>query len=472
MTTTNDRPFTRWRLRPQPGEPAHGYFARLVADEGHRSVKIYATEIGLNGRNIVPEEMLQAIERLPLAEKDLDRLRSATPRLQDGYYLVGSERLHFKQMSFKRRRFCPHCLGDAPYHRVQWDVVVTTHCSVHQTPLIAAGFDWWWPHFDTTPTGDRMLPRTADATSTPMPFHAHLGSRLELGVREIGPFSDTDLFDIVATVKHFSRYIDQEGNFVSPVENKRGNVEAAFAMMTMGHEDRVGWFRRWYESVVPAETLRRGYHASSTVGTRNHHGRLGNAVWDGIEQAQYEGFAQIGSLGRHRGTREVVRADRTLQEAATELGAPVKGLRAFIRDLDLLPHATWNKATLSISPEAFEHIKALVGDLITLPQTIPITGIPGHEFRQLARAGFVQEVQGMTIGGVGGPKYFSVHVRKVVETLRSATEIGAEPKMRTLCGYARNQGISQGQVLVMTLRGEIRPAGVDRGRNGLRSLYY
>lgn len=110
--------------------------------------------------------------------------------------------------------------------------------------------------------------------------------------------------------------------------------------------------------------------------------------------------------GRHRGNREVIRTDRTLQDAASELGAPVSCLRAFVRDLNLLPHATWNKATISINERTFERIKALVDDLITLPQTVPISGIPGHEFRQLAKAGFLREVQGMTIGGVGVPSIF------------------------------------------------------------------
>ncbi len=40
------RPFSRWDLDLGEGEPAHGYFARLVANEGHNSVRIYANEIG------------------------------------------------------------------------------------------------------------------------------------------------------------------------------------------------------------------------------------------------------------------------------------------------------------------------------------------------------------------------------------------------------------------------------------------
>jgi hypothetical protein len=43
-------------------------------------------------------------------------------------------------------------------------------------------------------------------------------------------------------------------------------------------------------------------------------------------------------------------------------------------------------------------IRALVGSLITLPQPIAITGVPGHEFRQLAKAGLVREFQGVNTG--------------------------------------------------------------------------
>ena len=44
--------------------------------------------------------------------------------------------------------------------------------------------------------------------------------------------------------------------------------------------------------------------------------------------------------------------------------------------------------------------------------------------------------------------------------------------MKPLGGYARKNGISEGEVLVRTLRGEFKPAGIDPSRNGLRALYY
>ena len=66
MSVNRDLPFSQWRLRPEQGEPSYSYFARLVADEGHSSLKIYATGIGINGRNFVPEEMLHVLQQLPV----------------------------------------------------------------------------------------------------------------------------------------------------------------------------------------------------------------------------------------------------------------------------------------------------------------------------------------------------------------------------------------------------------------------
>jgi hypothetical protein len=41
--------------------------------------------------------------------------------------------------------------------------------------------------------------------------------------------------------------------------------------------------------------------------------------------------------------------------------------------------------------------------MMTITETMEITGIPGHEFRQFATAGFVREFSHMRGGGVKGP---------------------------------------------------------------------
>jgi len=73
----------------------------------------------------------------PLTEEEHERLRMATPVTFDGCHHVGNERLRPKQLSFRTRRFCPHCLADKPYHRIQWDVVAASHCRTHGNRLVS-----------------------------------------------------------------------------------------------------------------------------------------------------------------------------------------------------------------------------------------------------------------------------------------------------------------------------------------------
>jgi hypothetical protein len=113
-------------------------------------------------------------------------------------------------------------------------------------------------------------------------------------------------------------------------------------------------------------------------------------------------------------------------------------------------------------------IKAYADDLITLPQTTAITGVPRYIFRQLVKQGFCREILGMTTGGTGGRDIWLQRLENSLIALDRAS--GATADTRTLNGYAKRRGISEGEVLASTLRGELAPAIVDKSRTGL--LYY
>ncbi|MFS2150430.1 TniQ family protein [Rhizobium sp. Rhizsp42] len=475
MPVNRDLPFSQWRLRPEPAEPSYGYFARLVADEGHASLKVYATEIGINGRSIVPEELLHVLQQLPLAPEDHERLRHSTPVLRDGIYHIGNERVRPRQLSFKHRRFCPHCLAERLHHRIQWDIVVATHCPIHGTALIDSvdgkKLGWWWPHFDVSPEGESLIDRRSPKAEVSLPFHEMLRSRLEFGQRESGPTAEFELHDIIEPARFFGRY-SNAGQLVHPRNNPIGDIEAGFALLVIPHAERVAWFATWYETVIDKEKRRKGYFASTPATSKADGGRANNLLWEALETAQQEGFAQVGTLGRKRTRRSANRNEMTLLEASRELKVPPKALGKFIRKLGLLPDAKWNGDALSIDPATFQTLRATIDNLITLPQTTSITGIPGHEFRPVANAGFVQEITGLPINRVGGPKYLASEVVEIVERFRALTDDVATNEMKTLLGYARAAGLSTGHVLVSCLRRKLRPAGIDIARTGLRSLYF
>lgn len=467
--TLKHRPFTRWRLRPYRGEPSYSYFARLVADEGHNSVKVYATEIGLNGRNIVPSEMLDALGRLPLLPEELERLCSATPILMDGVYHVGNERLKPKHLSFGHRRVCPHCLATARYHRIQWDVVAARYCSIHGVELVnKPRFGWWWPHFDVSPQGDRLINPSEASPSKPLPFHEMLRTRLELGEREQGPLSSTGLSEIITVAQAVGQFavIGKRSS-----KDKSCDIDEGYRVLTLPDEQQVEWFKERYEALVPATIRKRGFDASGGP-LRASFDVGADELWEAVEQAQYQGFAQVGMLGRKFVRRQAFRSDRTLKEAAEALGLPPKGLSKFIQRIGLLPNAKWNGDAISIDNETFEMLKAAVDDLITLPQTIEITGIPGHEFRQLIKAGLVAEYGHMPTGGTYGPRYSRMEVSEIVERCRSMTAAEPSSDLKTLLAKAKSLNIKQGELIVLTLSGSCLPVAVDLSRPGFRSLYY
>jgi len=100
---------------------------------------------------------------------------------------------------------------------------------------------------------------------------------------------------------------------------------------------------------------------------------------------------------------------------------------------------------MAIDDAMFDQTKTLVADLITLPQTIAIKGILGHGFRILAKAGFVHETAGMTIGGVWGPKYIAAEVQHLVDQLRASTDQAQSSGMKPVGAYANKNGISGGR---------------------------
>lgn len=473
-----DLPFSRWRLRPEPGEPSYSYFARQVADEGHSSTKIYATEIGINGRNFVPAEMLEVLQQLPLSTEEQERLRMATPLNVEGFHHVGSERLRPKQLSFRTRRFCPHCLAEKPYHRIQWDVVAASHCSIHGNRLVSEidgkKLKWWWPYFDVSPDGDALLDRSCPKPERPLPFHEMLRQRLEMGKREQGHTSAYDLCDLIETSLFFCPFV-KDDQPIHPKENREPDIEGGFDLLCRSHDERVDWFTAWYETIVPAEVRKRGLYASSMGSTflsKNIVSRNENPLWTELELAQFEGFSRVGTVGRKFTNYQPAKAGRTLRQVAEELELPVKGLRTFIRTMNLMPEAEWNRDAHSIDDETFNRLKALIDDLISLTDTSKITGISGTEFRRLVKAGYIREFLHMPIGGRFGPRYFASDVQKLVYRFRLMTTTSPAPGMQSIQTYCRARALNMGDMLVLAAQNKLVPSAVDQAKVGLRALYF
>jgi hypothetical protein len=138
-------PIARWGIEPLPDEPAHGFFLRLAALNGQESIRPFAMALGINGRNIKPQEMMQFCEELPIP--GLERMREVTPILNGHVVTIGGEHLRIRRdWSLTNRRYCAACLRESSHHRYWFDLEIMRTCPKHGIELKseAKGMIWAW----------------------------------------------------------------------------------------------------------------------------------------------------------------------------------------------------------------------------------------------------------------------------------------------------------------------------------------
>ncbi|KQY66906.1 hypothetical protein ASD52_09680 [Ensifer sp. Root142] len=447
------RPFSRWDVALAEGEPAYGYFARLVANEGHSSMRVYANEIGLNGRNLVPQEFLAAIRRLPLSAETFQAMDRWTPIRDGNLYRLGAETARLKQMSMSKRRWCRSCVREARYHRVWWDFVSYRTCPTHGEELVDRTVReevvrWHWPHFDVGPDGMDLADGAAPGTSSASTYlESFIEGRL-LGLKGL-PMSGVAMHHVIDACETLGTFLAEDG----------------YAALTMPEADLRDRLAERIRDTVPEETRRRGVHGSlgRLVDGDEEPGSL--RPW--LERQFIEAFALVGRIGRKRFSRmEIEKRDFTLAEAATELGVNPKGLSRFAKHFGI-GHTPW-KDVHSFSKDDVETLRHKLADLITLPETIPITGVPGHEFRFLERAGFIVSHPNLFTASPA-VRYLRDDVVNLVDqaVARAGMETSAAASVSS---YARRTNQALGSVLVQVLKGKLALVGLSPDGTGLRRL--
>ncbi|MGB3339517.1 MAG: TniQ family protein [Devosia sp.] len=122
------------RVDHQPDEPAHGLLLRTAAHNGTRRYHPLFVRFGVRhsflANNVDPLSVAAACSADPVAVASASPV--TTPKTVD---LLG-QRMHRDHYSVYRRRWCPECLKEAPYHRAWWDVVAITTCPTHKVELV------------------------------------------------------------------------------------------------------------------------------------------------------------------------------------------------------------------------------------------------------------------------------------------------------------------------------------------------
>jgi hypothetical protein len=456
------RPFSKWNIELGEGEPAYGYFARLVANEDHTSARVYANEVGLKGRNLVPEELLSAINCLPLSQEQVAKLEQWTPIREGNFYRFGSETARLKHVSFTTRRWCRSCLAEAAHHRVWWDFTCYEGCPKHHEKLVSQTdlgevIRWYWPFFDLGPKGDSLVAGDRQEVDIEPRLEKFIEDRL-LG-RQQAVLEGVSLYHVIDASEFLGRFLTSGEGF----------YQIGFDALTMPEGDLRELLRLRILEVIPAELRKKGVFAAlghlAYDRSANEEGSL--RPW--IEQLLLQAFAQVGRIGRklERGI-EIERREFTLIEAAGKLDVTPRALSRFAKHFGI--GYTPRKAAHSFSKEDVEVLQAKINELISLPETVALTGVPAHEFRFLERAGLIKGHTGM-VRGAKGTRYLKSDVEKMVaKALANVWDEAGE--MVTLWTYARQRQLPQGEVITKVVKGELVPRGMDGQATGFRRMMF
>jgi len=460
------RPFPTWHLKPEIGEPAYGYFARLVEDEGHRSVTIYANEIGLTGRNLDPVELLASLDTLGYADMYKERLRTFTPVPHGELVALGNETLRPMQVSYTSRRFCPKCLAEKSYHRVWWDIVAFKQCPEHGAKIASETEDgerlkWWFANMTVTPQGSDLV--THSIVHSP-----DTDTRLERAIlRRLGIVSGPEPEMLMGRSLH--EIIEVSTMLGKLFASDEGHMSAGFAPFTSTRAHFVETIRQWLLDNVPENMRKKGFNAAYGGATylwnRTASSKLAQEMCAGMRDA----LAPIGRLGRINAKKvSTSNMELGLSEAKKRLGMDKDAVKELAEHIGL----DVGRYNFYFTPEAIERMEEALDEMITLNETVAITGIATHEFTRLERAGLIRGLRGVGRGGAPSRRYRRSEVEALVANLIGDTPFAFDVDATPVEELKRSNRLKQSALLLMAAKGEKKAVCRDARYHGLASLCF
>lgn len=150
--------FQRWD-EPGEHEPAHAYFSRMAGRNLQTSARVFALEMGFDGRQLPVADCLDAVRHLPI--KGMDRLVAATPVVTHRTVQLLGQTVRRRHWSGDEPRWCPGCIAESPHYRTYHGLIDFTVCPFHGCPIeIGTNGDdslsWRHPSMAYTPDGTRV----------------------------------------------------------------------------------------------------------------------------------------------------------------------------------------------------------------------------------------------------------------------------------------------------------------------------
>jgi hypothetical protein len=471
------------RVEQQRDEPAYGLLVRTATHNGairpYSVFRRFGASGGMGASTVSLEDVALA------CKADAEALRRSTPDLNPDTATVLGETLDRRHFSCQTKRWCPHCLEEAPYHRVWWDLVPITTCPVHEVDLVDrcdcdAPLRTVMNFVDQCRRGHSL--KAVEAPKAPEKSLAVdgylLGRMLGSGGKRIQHLDDTILQDVITLCESLGREL------IAPEEKfnrtRSGNARRAF--MAEGFANLAD-----LNTAFPSALDRlaaRDHRANRKWGLEKTYGRFYIALVQMQESALRS--AILDAIAKHAAPRTPIKSGQvmgrdatntdavTLVQCAEMCGLTFERFRRVAVALEMMPR-TWGQGTPFYidRAKAEELARRLDGhkDLKTIAEELGVTETAAVK---LADEGFVEFI----VHGGGNAKGLNKWIfhRDGASNLLTKLDALIPGDLQTgdhLVYLARAGQIAYSSVAKMVrliLEGKLSIRGIDENAVGLERL--
>ncbi|WP_375274567.1 TniQ family protein [Methylorubrum thiocyanatum] len=473
----------RW-FEPAEHEPATAFFSRLAGRNNQTSARIFADDMGFDGRNLDPADCLDAVSHLEI--EGMDRLIAATPVVTARTVrLLGAEvrRRHWSEAP----RVCPGCLAESAHHRTYHSLLSFTVCPFHGCQIVG-GLDgplaWWHPHLDRAPNGTciaQPLPRL----SHPLPsFEFWLLGRL--GVVEpmsVPLLAAVPVATAIDAVDLLGRARLGGWRAVAPRTGCKGYaradvVRAGFEILAGGADA----LEHLFDDIAAQSEGRTGV-GGCQWGLQHMFGWLYNAAFYSQRRPHQMEAIRVAAatVARRRGTfaRSATALDGVAEpvaclhrdEVGRALGIHPRFVDAIALRLDIRPVPGGDRFVM-YEAAVVPVLRDALARCLKRAEAARVLGLGTTELDALARMGLIRR-----LCRLGGPTVADDMYRvEDVEALLPAPDLPLLPPDAGLAlaldDYAETSGLWRPEVIGLCAAGRLRPVGRIPGRVGLAALAF
>lgn len=466
-------PLPSWPREAYPFEPAHGFFRRLAVCNHQVSARILADHVGVNGRNVVPDEMLGFCMSFPVRNKHF--LAAANPRIEgDVIVLNGQSFSRLWDYSLVQPRVCLACLDEESYYRNWFDLTILRCCPIHRQPLLNSlsgeRMQWWHP--ELRPFGLGLVDTECSHESRSVAWERYALGRM--GVMEpvkVDFLDGESMRDVVQVAVQLGKAIES-GAIASPSRSQSSRAELAakgYDVLAEGEDGVVQFFLGLAES--------NGYSKDSRglqFGMAKAFGWIAKAVTDadtalGAKMRKGLGVAahELGIYSRkgRNALAQIPERHLTLNELAPLVGLTPAKTREVATRLGLIEPGLPRSQCHAFSPIAVETLRHALTVSVARPEAADRLGLSLADFDRFApEAGLSRLAR---IGGPG-PKddRFLVSDLDQVAVQCRLQAISQDGETVSFADFCKLSGRSGHDVALAIFRGEERPSHWDQGHAG------